>query len=41
MIMRKHNQTINNQSALKHNVSRGIAVHVLRGMVEVRDVGHV
>ena len=44
MIMRKHNQTINIQRAIGHDVGArggGIAVQVLRGVVLARDFSHV
>ena len=41
MIMRKHNEAINNQCAFRHSVGGGIAMEVLRGVVIARNFGHV
>ena len=41
MIMRKHNEAIDNQCAFRHNVGGGIAMEVLRGVVIARNFGHV
>ena len=37
MIMRKNNQTINNQCALRHSATGRIAMQVLRGVVIARN----
>ena len=41
MIMRKHNQTINNQCAVGHSVRQGIAIEVLRGVLKGGNFRHV
>ena len=41
MIMRKHNQTINNQCAVGHSVKGGIAMEVLCGVVIAQNFCHV
>ena len=41
MIMGEHNEAIDNQCALRHNVGGGIPVEVLGGVVIARSFGHV